>query len=689
MTDEIDETSETSSTDTGGDASSDGAKSLALDRRGFIQTSAATAALVAGAGQASAGGYSTTDLRIDSFDGTELAATLYTPDEDGTYPAIVMTHGWGSDRTGDRVVRMADNYASSGYVVLTYDSRGFGESDGEVGLNGPNEVEDVSTLIDWLTGRDDVEHDGAGNPVVGMDGYSYSGAIQLLAAANDDRIQAIAPDITWNDLEYSTAPNGVVKIGWLTLLLGAGAISTWEWDSGSGLDADLWSWYLGAALDNELPEDAQEAFADRSVSSMIDQVDAPTLVVHAWDDTLFNMGEAIRTYRSLQDRGVETSLVVYEGGHSLAGLKVSDSIWQRVDGLTMDWMDRHLKGTDVSIPQSTLYLRQPGVWREDDQFPPEGVEHQTLDLSDARDEDYTHMEPGWWWWQHSDYAFRWVAGDDLEICGSPEFDLWVYNDGPESRVFFEFYHVYEDGGRESINNLREAVRVEGEGYQKVEFTFPAIQRFVPEDDYLEMEVSITDAFHFDSREHEGTYIMHTDEYPSSFTLPYHNVGADPGTSKDFEVGDRVHFTVDETSVRHGPGTGYSTVTDKQVHTSGEIVGGPVDSDGSTWWEVLCYEDDEGVRGWAAQKYLDDGVMTTERLSPGDRVTVDTGDVSLHIRDGPSLDYESIDTAPDGAEGRIIAGPEWNHDESTEFAYWKIDYDDNETGWSAQDFLERE
>ena len=43
---------------------------------------------------------------------------------------------------------------------------------------------------------------------------------------------------------------------------------------------------------------------------------------------------------------------------------------------------------------------------------------------------------------------------------------------------------------------------------------------------------------------------------------------------------------------------------------------------------------------------------------------------------------------DGAEGRIVAGPEWAHDDSTRYAWWKVDYDNYATGWSAQDYLTR-
>ena len=98
--------------------------------------------------------------------------------------------------------------AERGYVVLTYSARGFGRSTGQIGLNDPRfEIADLSTLIDLLADRDDVELDDDGDPRVGVAGGSYGGALALLGAAYDDRIDAIAPQITWNSLTAALFPS--------------------------------------------------------------------------------------------------------------------------------------------------------------------------------------------------------------------------------------------------------------------------------------------------------------------------------------------------------------------------------------------------------------------------------------------------------------------------------------------------
>ena len=77
---------------------------------------------------------------IESYDGTELGATLYVPPERGPRPSVLMTHGRGAARSSPLTVPKAMNYAKNGYAVLTYDSRGFAESKGTVELDGPKET---------------------------------------------------------------------------------------------------------------------------------------------------------------------------------------------------------------------------------------------------------------------------------------------------------------------------------------------------------------------------------------------------------------------------------------------------------------------------------------------------------------------------------------------------------------------
>src|SRR5436309_6327605 len=81
-----------------------------------------------------------------------LAATLYQPRFLPFASAAVYIHGWGGHRlTGED--NLAYYIAAAGYIVLSYSARGFGdgESGGRVTLAGPDELNDLRRVIDWLT----------------------------------------------------------------------------------------------------------------------------------------------------------------------------------------------------------------------------------------------------------------------------------------------------------------------------------------------------------------------------------------------------------------------------------------------------------------------------------------------------------------------------------------------------------
>ena len=125
---------------------------------------------------------------------------------------MLQTHGWGGtgqQDPGGFVGELLD----AGYIVLTWDQRGFGCSGGEVTIDQPaKEGKDVSALIDWAVANAPVADDG-GDPIVGMTGGSYAGGIQTAAASVDPRLDALAPEISWSDLRYTLYSGEVAQPG--------------------------------------------------------------------------------------------------------------------------------------------------------------------------------------------------------------------------------------------------------------------------------------------------------------------------------------------------------------------------------------------------------------------------------------------------------------------------------------------
>ena len=166
------------------------------------------------------------DDSVTSFDGTNIvlsffpAAGLQAGPEGADDPdraGLVQRPRHRRERRLERTVRQrpaSGRSGSAGYNVLTWDPRGFGESGGTVEVDSPEyEGRDVQALIDYVARQPEAQLDSAGDPRVGMSGASYGGGIQLVTAALDSRLDAIAPDIAWHSLRHQPLQGPVPEVG--------------------------------------------------------------------------------------------------------------------------------------------------------------------------------------------------------------------------------------------------------------------------------------------------------------------------------------------------------------------------------------------------------------------------------------------------------------------------------------------
>jgi ABC-2 type transport system ATP-binding protein len=197
-------------------------------RKWFAAVGAFAVVVVGGivTGTAATGGGGATVHRSDAMltgaGGVRLDTSYFTDGGSQRRPAVLLAHGFGGSK--DDVRSQAEALARHGYAVLTWSARGFGRSGGLIGLNAKNgEVADVSRLIDWLADRPDVQLDAPGDPRVGVSGISYGGAVSLLAAGYDPRVDAIAPRETYWNLADALLPDGVYKKLWGGILFSGGS----------------------------------------------------------------------------------------------------------------------------------------------------------------------------------------------------------------------------------------------------------------------------------------------------------------------------------------------------------------------------------------------------------------------------------------------------------------------------------
>ncbi|MEE1939403.1 CocE/NonD family hydrolase [Streptomyces sp. TRM 70361] len=269
----------------------------------------------------------------------------------GRRPAVLLGHGFGGSKADMR--ERAEELARSGYAVLTWSARGFGDSTGRIGLNDPeHEVADVSRLVDWLAKRPEVRLDGDGDPRVGMAGASYGGAIALLAAGHDDRIDAVAPAVTYWDLSEALFPNGVFKELWAGIFFTTGSTTGTDGadgpaaaapgDTGCGrFTAELCEMYERVAVAGQPDDAARGLLRERSPVAVADRIDVPTLILQGQTDSLFPLGQADAMAEAIGANGAPVAVDWLAGGHD-GGYPEGETA--RLADRTRAWFDRHLKG---------------------------------------------------------------------------------------------------------------------------------------------------------------------------------------------------------------------------------------------------------------------------------------------------------------------------------------------------------
>ncbi|MFI6292054.1 CocE/NonD family hydrolase [Nonomuraea sp. NPDC050790] len=322
------------------------------------------------------------DARIAVLDGptddqrVELDTTFFPPAGGGKAPAVLLAHGFGGSKQSvrDDAVRLAQD----GYAVLTWSARGFGRSTGQIALNSPDyEVKDVRQLIDWLAKRPEVVLDKAGDPRVGIAGGSYGGAIALMTAAHDARVDAIVPQITWYDLADALFPDatgqgpqsGVFKSLWAGFFFGRGAPS-----AQGGLQAltrqappmtaeearcgrflpEICAIYQQVATTGKATPEAVELLRKASPSSVQGRIKAPTLLIQGQRDSLFPLGHADANAKAIAP-GTPVSVMWFDGGHD-GGNGEADWLYAQ----TSSWLARHLKGDTAATPVKAFTVTRDG-----------------------------------------------------------------------------------------------------------------------------------------------------------------------------------------------------------------------------------------------------------------------------------------------------------------------------------------
>ncbi|MEU1125351.1 alpha/beta fold hydrolase [Streptomyces sp. NPDC005899] len=268
--------------------------------------------------------------RMMKMNGVSVDTSYFTSGGTRPRPAVLIGHGFGGSKDDARA--QAERLAADGYAVMTWSARGFGRTSGEITLNAPDrEVRDVSGLIDWLAGRPEVELDAKGDPRVGITGVSYGGAVSLLAAGYDDRVDAVAPVIGYWNLADALFPDGVFKKLWAGIFVSSGG-------GCQKFQKELCEMYERVAVSGKPDAAARALLTERSPQAVADRIDVPALIVQGQSDSLFPLGQADAMAEAVKANGAPVSVDWIAGGHD-----GGDDEGDRVEARIGDWFDRYLK----------------------------------------------------------------------------------------------------------------------------------------------------------------------------------------------------------------------------------------------------------------------------------------------------------------------------------------------------------
>ncbi|MFF9036585.1 alpha/beta fold hydrolase [Streptomyces sp. NPDC014892] len=459
------------------------------------------------------------DQSMETADGVRIDTSYFTSGGDGRRPAVLLGHGFGGSKNDVR--DQAEDLARDGYAVLTWSARGFGKSTGKIGLNDPKgEVADVSKLIDWLAERPEVRLDKKGDPRLGMAGASYGGAIALLTAGYDDRVDAIAPAITYWNLADALFPNGVFKKLWAGLFVNTGG-------GCEKFETQLCEMYQRVAESGQPDAEAVKLLDARSPEAVGDRIKVPTLLMQGQTDSLFPLGQADAAAKAIKANGAPVDVDWISGGHDGGDMETG-----RVQARTDAWFDRYLKddkGADTGSAFRVTRTLGTGsgdgeprlAGTTDDTYP--GLESDPTKIALAgREQSFENPAganppgisalpglgaagglaqlstlgvsisldfPG----QFAAFQSKPVA-DDLQITGSPTATVHVKSTSEDAVLFAKVYDVGPDGRSQVLpSQLVEPLRVEGAKSGKdVTLTLPAIDHELDDGHSLRLVLASTD-----------------------------------------------------------------------------------------------------------------------------------------------------------------------------------------------------
>ena len=353
------------------------------------------------------------EITIQAYDEVILQANIFVPTTEKThYPAIIFINSWGMNEY--EYLPEAANFAEQGYIVLSYSTRGFGDSGGEIATAGPDDIKDVSAAIDFLEQNYPVDVDN-----IGISGISYGSGISLLSAALEPRISAVVAMSTWGSLTDSLYGQSTPRLIWGGLLTGMGYLTGTPSDEIAQNYLDL--------LKQERIDEITEWANLRSPLSYIDKLNArnvPIYLANNFGDNLFQPNSVLALYQALS---TPKKLDLSQGTHAIGEVLGMDNSNHTVWKNAHDWFDYWLKGEPNGITDKAPVAMEVmfGDYEPLNSWPSPAINPHTFYLHEKEIDGDGDMKsvPYSPWWPKTDKIYSGL--DTLATTGIPLLSYFI------------------------------------------------------------------------------------------------------------------------------------------------------------------------------------------------------------------------------------------------------------------------
>lgn len=302
--------------------------------------------------------------KITSWDGTRLSADSEHPltaNVSEKFPLIVFTNSWVCPEIEYLVKTI--QWAKRGYVMLEYEARGWYDSSGQIGVAGPEDVKDMSAVIDWALKTFPM----ADPEAIAVAGVSYGAGISLLTTGSDDRIKAAFVMSGWSDLFKALNWQDTPSLAWGKLLEVTGELPF------IGREPQVVRDNLKDLYEHKNMSFIRTWAQNRSGINFLDRLNArkPAIYMsHQHEDNLFHSSIEVDTWERLQ---LPKHLDLNQGTHAsaellgLLGIDVARTASNHIWNTALMWADHFLKGKANGVeklPPVQMQLGNEGIKSE-------------------------------------------------------------------------------------------------------------------------------------------------------------------------------------------------------------------------------------------------------------------------------------------------------------------------------------